>query len=275
MSGRAFVFGDNVDTDVLAPGKYMKLTIAELARHCLESIAPEFARQVRPGDVVVGGRNFGMGSSREQAAEALKFLGIAAVIAPSFGGIFLRNALNLGLPVMVCAAAGKIRQDDRVTVDLTTGRVINETTGTTLSGEPLALAAPEQLSNGFQTVRPVDRHDLGCKRIRAVSLNDARHIRAKFLQNFPICRRPRRITEGVVDADTMILTTTQLAERFSFEPFRKPRVAHRSPRDPAGKIEHVALRRLIEGFEPDFAVNHLARKHQRQAPAHRMARGDR
>jgi 3-isopropylmalate/(R)-2-methylmalate dehydratase small subunit len=148
MSGRAFVFGDNVDTDVLAPGKYMKLPIAELARHCLESVAPEFAGQVRPGDVVVGGRNFGMGSSREQAAEALKLLGIAAVIAPSFGGIFLRNALNLGLPVMVCAEAGKIHQDNRVTVDLTTGRVMNETTGTTLSGELLPAFLLEMLADG-------------------------------------------------------------------------------------------------------------------------------
>jgi 3-isopropylmalate/(R)-2-methylmalate dehydratase small subunit len=148
MSGRAFVFGDNIDTDVLAPGKYMKLPVDQLARHCLESIAPDFAGLVRPGDVVVGGRNFGMGSSREQAAEALKILGVSAVVAQSFGGIFLRNALNLGLPVMVCAATTEIRQDDRIAVDLSNGRVINETTGATLAGEPLPAFLLEMLADG-------------------------------------------------------------------------------------------------------------------------------
>lgn len=148
MSGRAFVFGDNVDTDVLAPGKYMKFPVEELARHCLEAIAPDFAVTVRPGDIVVGGRNFGMGSSREQAAQALKILGVAAVVAQSFGGIFLRNALNLGLPVMVCPATGDIRQDDRVAVDLVNGCVLNETTGTTLAGEPLPAFLLDMLADG-------------------------------------------------------------------------------------------------------------------------------
>lgn len=148
MSGRAFVFGDDIDTDVLAPGKYMKLPIAELARHCLEQIAPDFATQVRPGDVVVGGKNFGMGSSREQAAEALKTLGVSAVVARSFGGIFLRNALNLGLPVMVCPATGEIREGDRVAVDLSQGRLVNETTGATLKGDPLPAFLLEMLADG-------------------------------------------------------------------------------------------------------------------------------
>ena len=128
MSGRAFVFGDNIDTDVLAPGRYMKAPVEELARHCMEAIAPDFAQTVRAGDVVVAGRNFGMGSSREQAAQALKILGVSAVVAKSFGGIFLRNALNLGLPVMVCARTEEIRQHDRLSIDLPGGRVINETT---------------------------------------------------------------------------------------------------------------------------------------------------
>jgi 3-isopropylmalate/(R)-2-methylmalate dehydratase small subunit len=148
MSGRAFVFGDNIDTDVLAPGRYMKGPVEELARHCMEGIAPDFARAVRPGDILVAGRNFGMGSSREQAAQALKILGVSAVIAKSFGGIFLRNALNLGLPVMVCAAADGIQQDDRISVDLVNGRVTNETSGVTLRGEPLPAFLLDMLADG-------------------------------------------------------------------------------------------------------------------------------
>lgn len=148
MSGRAFIFGDDIDTDVLAPGRYMKGSVEELARHCMEAIAPDFAGSVQPGDVVVAGRNFGMGSSREQAAQALKILGVSAVVAKSFGGIFLRNALNLGLPVMVCAATDRIRQDDRVTVDLINGRVINGTLEETLPGEPLPAFLLEMLADG-------------------------------------------------------------------------------------------------------------------------------
>ena len=93
-----------IDTDVLAPGKYMKSPLAELAMHCLEAVRPEFASNVRPGDVMLGAPNMGVGSSREQAAEVLKHLGISAVIAPSFAGIFYRNAINLGLPVFTIDA---------------------------------------------------------------------------------------------------------------------------------------------------------------------------
>jgi 3-isopropylmalate/(R)-2-methylmalate dehydratase small subunit len=148
MSGRAFVFGDDVDTDALAPGRYMKATIEELARHCLEAVDPGFAGAVRPGDIVVAGRNFGMGSSREQAAQALKTLGISAIVAKSFGGIFLRNALNLGLPVMTCAGTDTLRAGDRVSVDLAGGVLVNETRGTTLQGEPLPAFLLEMLADG-------------------------------------------------------------------------------------------------------------------------------
>lgn len=102
-TGRIWRFGDNVDTDAMAPGAHMKGGIDALARHCLAILRPEFPGTVRRGDIVVGGTNFGMGSSREQAPQALRHLGIAAVIAPSFAGLFYRNALNLGLPVLVCA----------------------------------------------------------------------------------------------------------------------------------------------------------------------------
>ncbi|MEX0502524.1 3-isopropylmalate dehydratase [Alphaproteobacteria bacterium LSUCC0719] len=96
---RLWRFDEIIDTDVLAPGKYMKSPLAELALHCLEAVRPEFSGNVRPGDVILGAPNMGVGSSREQAAEVLKHLGIASVIAPSFAGIFYRNAINLGLPV--------------------------------------------------------------------------------------------------------------------------------------------------------------------------------
>jgi 3-isopropylmalate/(R)-2-methylmalate dehydratase small subunit len=135
--GRAFVFGDAIDTDVLAPGIYMKHPIGTIAKHCLEAIDPGFAATVRPGDVVVAGKGFGIGSSREQAAEALKYLGVAAVVARSFGGIFYRNALNLGLPVIVCADVDQIGQGDIVRVDAATGVIENKTRGVQVSATPL------------------------------------------------------------------------------------------------------------------------------------------
>ena len=96
---RLWRFERTIDTDVLAPGYYMKSPLPELAKHCLEAVRPNFARNVGKGDVFLANYNMGVGSSREQAAEVLKYLGISAVIAPSFAGIFYRNAINLGLPV--------------------------------------------------------------------------------------------------------------------------------------------------------------------------------
>jgi 3-isopropylmalate/(R)-2-methylmalate dehydratase small subunit len=114
---KAWVFGDDIDTDVIAPGRYMKFGIEEIARHCLEAVNPDFSRQVMQGDLVVGGRNFGCGSSREQAPAALKHLGVAALIAESFAGLFYRNALNLGLPALVCSEAKRIRDGERISID--------------------------------------------------------------------------------------------------------------------------------------------------------------
>lgn len=146
--GRAWVFGDDIDTDVLAPGIYMKGPIEEMARHCLESVEPAFAGTVAEGDVVVGGRNFGLGSSREQAPQCLRLLGVAAVLAPSFGGIFYRNALNLGLPALVCAEAQRIGQGNTVTVDPLAGEVRDETAGLTLACEPLPAHLVAMLADG-------------------------------------------------------------------------------------------------------------------------------
>jgi 3-isopropylmalate/(R)-2-methylmalate dehydratase small subunit len=148
QAGRAWVFGDNVDTDVLAPGQYMKLGIEDLARHCLESVDPEFAAGVQPGDVVVGRRNFGTGSSREQAPQALKQLGIAALVAESFAGLFYRNAINLGLPAVVCPDAQRIRAGERVRVDPAAGRIENLTTGEVLACEPIPCHLMQMLHDG-------------------------------------------------------------------------------------------------------------------------------
>jgi len=113
----------DVDTDALAPGRWMKYSAEVIAHHCLESLRPQFALQARPGDVIVAGANFGIGSSREQAASALVHLGIAAVIAPSFGGLFYRNAFNVGLPLLVCRDAEVIAEGERLWFDLQRGLV--------------------------------------------------------------------------------------------------------------------------------------------------------
>lgn len=136
-AGRAFVFGSNIDTDLLAPGTWIKETIPVIAEHCLEAVDPSFASSVRPGDVVVGSSGFGIGSSRQQAAEALKHLGVQLILAKSYGSIFYRNALNIGLPALVCAETDRISAGDMVRADLATGEIFNETTGETLKSEPL------------------------------------------------------------------------------------------------------------------------------------------
>jgi 3-isopropylmalate/(R)-2-methylmalate dehydratase small subunit len=147
-SGRAWVFGDNIDTDQLAPGIHMKRPIEEIARHCLEAADPDFAGGVVSGDIVVGGRNFGMGSSREQAAQALRQLGVSAVLAPSFGGIFYRNALNLGLLALVCPEAGKIAAGDRIALEPEKGKVHNLTRDEIYACEPIPAHLTEMVRAG-------------------------------------------------------------------------------------------------------------------------------
>lgn len=114
---RLWHVGADIDTDALAPGAYMQHGIETLARHCLENVLPEFASGVRRGDVLVAGPNFGIGSSREQAASALVHLGVAAVVAPSYGGLFFRNAFNLGLLLLTCPQAERLRDQTQVTID--------------------------------------------------------------------------------------------------------------------------------------------------------------
>ena len=137
MSGRAWVFGDDVDTDAIAPGAWMKAGIDALAAHCLEAHDARFARAVRPGDVLIAGRNFGCGSSREQAPQALQHLGLAAVVARSFAGLFYRNAINLGLPVLECDACARIPAGAEIDVDLGAGVLRLAASGETLRCTPL------------------------------------------------------------------------------------------------------------------------------------------
>ncbi len=120
---RVWRLGADVDTDTLAPGAWMKYSVEVIAQHCLESSLPQFALDVRAGDVIVAGPNFGIGSSREQAASALVHLGIAAVIAPSFGGLFFRNAFNVGLLLLTCRDAEAIAANERIEFDLQQGQV--------------------------------------------------------------------------------------------------------------------------------------------------------
>lgn len=137
--GRIWMLGDNVNTDVIIPGRYNVTTDrAQLARYCLCEVLPEFAQQVRAGDVVVAGHNFGCGSSREHAPAAIQACGIQVVIARSFARIFYRNAVNIGLPVLICEEAVLASADGQeMGVDLTRGIIANRTTGQTFQAEPL------------------------------------------------------------------------------------------------------------------------------------------
>ena len=136
--GKAFRYGDNVDTDVIIPARYLNSPDAqELAVHCMEDIDPRFAASVRPGDIIVAGRNFGCGSSREHAPLAIKACGVSCVIAASFARIFYRNALNIALPILECpAAADAIADGDELSVDFETGVIEDLTSGVRFSAEP-------------------------------------------------------------------------------------------------------------------------------------------
>lgn len=116
QNARVWRLGVDVDTDALAPGAYMKHGLEVIGWHCLEAVRSDFASGVREGDVIVAGANFGIGSSREQAAGVLRHLGLAAVIAPSYSGLYFRNAFNLGLLLLTCPDANQIEEGERVGV---------------------------------------------------------------------------------------------------------------------------------------------------------------
>lgn len=136
--GRVFRYGDNVDTDVIIPARYLNTSDRkELASHCMEDIDASFVKNVHDGDIIVAGRNFGCGSSREHAPIAIKESGISCVIASTFARIFFRNSINIGLPILECPAAVRaIKAGDIVSCDLAKGVIRNETTGETFTAQP-------------------------------------------------------------------------------------------------------------------------------------------
>ena len=138
VTGKASKYGDNVDTDVIIPARYLNApSPAELAKHCMEDIDPDFAASDHSGAIMVGGWNFGCGSSREHAPVAIQASGIACVIAASVARIFYRNALNIGFPILECPeAALEIQKGDEVSVDLETGVIEDKTTGKTYQANP-------------------------------------------------------------------------------------------------------------------------------------------
>ena len=129
--GTVFKYGDNIDTDVIIPARYLNTqSSAELASHCMEDIDKTFITRVKPGDIMVGGANFGCGSSREHAPIAIRACGVRCVIAASFARIFYRNSINIGFPILECPeAAAAIQNGDTVSVDFDSGKIHDETTG--------------------------------------------------------------------------------------------------------------------------------------------------
>lgn len=148
MTTKAFILGNNIDTDQLAPGRYMAAGIEKLAIHCLEATYPGFSNLSSPGDVIIAGDNFGAGSSREQAVEALKFLKISAVIAISFAGIFYRNAINLGLPVIVCKDVSGIQDGDFVKLRIPKNKLDVPSRDLSFDLEPIPPNLAEILNSG-------------------------------------------------------------------------------------------------------------------------------
>ncbi len=133
VTGKVYKYGDNVDTDVIIPARYLNApSPEELAKHCMEDIDPAFTAKVQPGDIIVGGANFGCGSSREHAPIAIRACGVSCVIAASFARIFYRNSINIGFPILECPeAAQAIQNGDAVSVDFATGVIRDDTTGQT------------------------------------------------------------------------------------------------------------------------------------------------
>jgi len=149
LKGKAFRFGDSISTDHIVPGRlaHLRSNLPELARHVLEDADPTFAGRVKPGDFVVGGSNFGLGSSREHAPLVIKMSGVSAVLAKSVARIFFRNAINLGLPVLICDT-DKINDGDELEVDLKKGTIKDTTNGSQLTFSPIPPAMLSILEEG-------------------------------------------------------------------------------------------------------------------------------
>ncbi|MFT5872076.1 MAG: 3-isopropylmalate/(R)-2-methylmalate dehydratase small subunit [Clostridium sp.] len=148
FKGKVIKYGNNVDTDVIIPARYLNTSDAkELASHCMEDIDKDFIRKVKNGDIMVAGKNFGCGSSREHAPLAIKTAGISCIIAETFARIFYRNSINIGLPILECTeAAIDIEEGNDVSVDVTTGVITNNTKGKTYQAIPFPAFMQEIIS---------------------------------------------------------------------------------------------------------------------------------
>jgi len=152
LKGKSFKFGDDISTDLIAPGRlfHLRSNLPELAEHVLEDADPDFAGKVNTGDFVVGGKNFGLGSSREHAPTIIKIAGVGAVLAKSFARIFFRNSINIGLPVLVCDT-DKINEGDMLEIDLEKGMIENKTKNIKLTFSPLPDVMIKILEDGGLT----------------------------------------------------------------------------------------------------------------------------
>lgn len=150
LKGKVFKFGDDIDTDVIVPATYLNtFDPLQLAKHCMEYTSPDFYKQVKKGDIMVAGRNFGCGSSREHAPIAIKGCGVPIVIAKSFARIFYRNAINIGLYILECPeAVDNIDEGDEVSVDLDTGVITNITKNSTFKSQPFPPFIQDIINNG-------------------------------------------------------------------------------------------------------------------------------
>ena len=140
IKGKVWKFGNNVDTDVIYPGSFLTITTdtAEMAKHCFERVHPDFVKKAKSGDIIIAGKFFGCGSSREQAVTCLKAFGIQAIIAESFARIYYRNAINLGMPILIAKGVfSKINEGDVVEINLEKGIIKNETTGEQIEAQKL------------------------------------------------------------------------------------------------------------------------------------------
>jgi 3-isopropylmalate/(R)-2-methylmalate dehydratase small subunit len=150
LRGLVWKFGEDIDTDVIIPSKYLAIQDPqEFGKHCMEGIAPTFSQKVKTGDIIVGGKNFGCGSSREPAPVAIKTIGISCVIAKTFARIFYRNAFNIGLPILECNdASEQIEEQDEVEVDLDTGEIHDLSQGKSLQAKRIPQFMQELIQDG-------------------------------------------------------------------------------------------------------------------------------
>jgi 3-isopropylmalate/(R)-2-methylmalate dehydratase small subunit len=148
LRGNAWVFGDEINTDTMAPGSYFKDPLEVMAQHCLEAVDPEFAGNVQRGDILVAGKNFGVGSAREQAPMSLVHLGVGAILAESFSRIFYRNAINFGLPLLMFPQAKEVEAGQLLEVNVLEGVITNASAGQTYKVEGIPPHLMEMINIG-------------------------------------------------------------------------------------------------------------------------------